>query len=418
VAVNASGTSVAVWLEFDDSNASAPVVSIFSSRYNTATSTWAAPLRLAQAGVSLVDLQVGMDDAGNTTVAWWQGGTSTGPYTLRYTASTASWGTAQLLASAACAGNFHRLAVAPQGTVHMAWRRSAVTNGMCTRTWSAGAATWSAEQQLAPPAALQVPSAGDRDLALATQPDGRAVLAWVVGSSTATDSALAGTRYNPTTGLWAAPAAVVTGGVLQVGAAIGADGGALLAWRARDQTQAAAWWPAGQALPNASKTLIAANASGDFSPPVPIALWRGGSRFMALWQAPAPVEQVQSAVFDSATNTWGATVVAGNNTEATVLGNASASADGRVVLVRSGAKATVPTNNGRILVVSRFTPAVAPAVEAWADSARYLSLSPLVGNTSSVVNISLGGDAITAVWLEGFFFPRGKVVVAKLPALP
>jgi hypothetical protein len=101
-----------------------------------------------------------------------------------------------------------------------------------------------------------------------------------------------------------------------------------------------------------------------------------------------------------------------------VLGNASASADGRVVLVRSGAKATVPTNNGRILVVSRFTPAVAPAAEAWADSARYLSLSPLVGNTSSVVNISLGGDAITAVWLEGFFFPRGKVVVAKLPALP
>ncbi len=420
VAVNASGTTVAVWLEFDDTSFFNPVVSVFSSRYNAATSTWGAPLRLTQASESIVDLQVGIDDAGNVTAAWWQASAQTGPYTVRYAAATSSWGSPQVLASAACAGTSLRLAVAPQGTVHMAWRRSAVSNSMCTRTWPAGATGWAAEQQLAVPASVVAFGLADRAISLATQPDGRAVLAWVVGGVTEPASALLASRYSTTTGQWAAPVAAVTGGVLAASAAIGADGGALLVWRARDQGQAAAWWPSGQALPNTAKSLTAAASQTDYDPQ-PIALWRGGSRLMAVWQAQTPVQQVQSATFDSAAGaggTWGSTAVVGSNTEATLLGNASADADGRVVVVRSGGKATVPTNNGRILVLSRFTPAVAPAVEAWADSARYLSLSPLVGNTSGVVNLSLAGNAITAVWVEGFIAPRGKVVAAKLPALP
>lgn len=410
VAANANGAALAVWPEFTNNGTGALV----ASRYSSAAG-WGAPQRITtSAGLYPSGLQVGLDDAGNASVSW---DGASNPTVIRYAATTATWSAPQELASATCAGLGHRLSVSGQGAVHVVWGQNSSRGGLCTRYLAAGASTWSAEQNVATPLASANSDARET-LSLSTQSSGSAVLTWAVRSPTVA-STLYGMRFDVANATWGAPVELVAAsGVAAASVAMGTDGGALLAWRTANQ-RLSAFWPAGQNTLVGNRVLADITLSENAIDP--IALWRGTSNYMALWQLKgAGVNNgVKSATYASNTAVWSATKNLGTTgLSDSVLVAASANSAGNVMAVWQNVTALF--NAKLLLGFSRFV----PATESWTDSPTPISKEFVFVGSNSVnyadtISTSFNGGEITMVWKDLISATNTQTVIgSRLPALP
>jgi hypothetical protein len=118
VAVNASGDATAVWKQHDGSRHN-----IWSNRYSAKTGTWAtAQLIETNNSGHAYDAQVAMDAGGNATAVWYQSdGTRNNIWSNRYSATTGTWGVAQLIETASGDTRAPQVAVDASGNATAVW---------------------------------------------------------------------------------------------------------------------------------------------------------------------------------------------------------------------------------------------------------------------------------------------------------
>ncbi|MEQ1684597.1 MAG: PKD domain-containing protein, partial [Burkholderiaceae bacterium] len=386
LAANEAGAAVAVWTEPLSGR-----LALRASRFVPASGAWSSAQTVADVtGLDpLVPLQVGIDAAGNASVAWDQAAL---PRLLRFTAAGQTWGVVQTVGTAACPGGLaQRLAVGTQGAVTLLWQRGGATPGLCARHQPA-AGVWGAERFIDTPA-----PATATGLALAAGADGRAAAVWVLGAS----AGLAGARFDPSSDSWGAPATVASGAVFGPSLALSTDGEALATWQVAGFVDAARW-PAGASAWQAARRL--GDSAGAVAPHV---VWQGGTSFQVLWQSFN--QGPRSVGLDAATGQWGSAQTFAAGRLGGLVG-AAADAAGNVVAVNWSNRLT---GSGTELVWSRLSPG-----GAWVDSAAVLTQRPLppeAGSYPSVASTALGGGSVFVVWREtpGPDVPQFSVVASR-----
>ena len=96
IAVDSAGNAIAVWSQYDGAN-----YNIYANLYVASTGSWDTPQLIESSSVAnTVSPQIAVDSNGNAIAVWQQSdGNNESIYANRYTASTASWGTAELIES-------------------------------------------------------------------------------------------------------------------------------------------------------------------------------------------------------------------------------------------------------------------------------------------------------------------------------
>ncbi|WP_288364025.1 hypothetical protein [uncultured Spongiibacter sp.] len=96
IAVDGAGNAIAVWSQDDGAN-----YNIYANRYTASTGTWGTEELIESSSVAnALSPQIAVDGNGNAIAVWQQSdGNNESIYANRYTASTDSWGTAELIES-------------------------------------------------------------------------------------------------------------------------------------------------------------------------------------------------------------------------------------------------------------------------------------------------------------------------------
>jgi len=128
IAMDAAGNAVCVWVH--------GFRSIWEARYDAMTASWAAPREILARGVAsatdLTDndlLNIASDASGNVTVIWVQDdGSGEALWSMRYDATSRSWGTPSGIATGR--GNVMKrdLAITPSGVVTLVWSERGATD--------------------------------------------------------------------------------------------------------------------------------------------------------------------------------------------------------------------------------------------------------------------------------------------------
>jgi len=131
VTFDAAGNGAAVWSQFDGLRKN-----IWASRYIASTNTWGAPALIETNNGGDADFpQLALDSAGNALVVWEQSdSTRRNIWVNRYTATSQSWGTAQLLETDNVSfANAPHLALDASGNGMVVWEQS---DGTRKSIWS------------------------------------------------------------------------------------------------------------------------------------------------------------------------------------------------------------------------------------------------------------------------------------------
>src|SRR3989338_2408818 len=120
IAVDGNNNAIAVWNQSDGTRDN-----IWSNRYTASTNTWGAAelLETDDAGTANTP-QIAIDANNNAMAIWYQSdGTSNNIYSNRYTISTNSWGTAQLVEVDAGAATGPQIAIDTNNNAMAVWRQ-------------------------------------------------------------------------------------------------------------------------------------------------------------------------------------------------------------------------------------------------------------------------------------------------------
>ena len=386
VAANTAGTAWAAY-----TTRSGSVGTVWASRYLGPTLGWSAGAAVSTSArlTDTTPLQIGVDGAGNTTLAWDEG---SGPVVLRHDAASARWGTAEALASADCGGGLaQQLAVGAQGAVTLLWQRAGARPGFCTRRLAAAGGSWGPEQTIDTPVIAPSFAPGGMQpigaqLALAAAPDGAAVALWVLNGTAFETGGLAAARLSPTTGLWSAPVLVSAAPGSSPAIALAPDGHALAVWRVLGAVQGAGWPSAGEPW-QAPRRVGDSNSGG-----LPTVVHAGLSNFQVVWQTFS--SGINAVVYDSSRAAWSAAQGVATNGLNALLRTAS-DGTGSVVVTW-----LVNATGGSALGLSRLD-----ASGRWVEGTA--RLSPLVSTvivtatfSPDTLGLAVAGGQISAVWRE------------------
>jgi hypothetical protein len=221
VAIDANGNGLAVWQQSDGTRNS-----IWSNRYTAGTGWGTAALIETEDLGNASDAQVALDANGNGLAVWQQSdGTRNNIWSNRYTAGS-GWGTATLIESGAGRADLPQLAIEPGGNAVAVWAQVEAT----------GRASIFANRYMVG-SGWETPILLENDMRSAGRPqiavnaNGDAVAVWQQSSGTSGSSVWAN-RFSPGTGWGAAtPIESVTAGTAQSPqVAIDANGNALAVW--------------------------------------------------------------------------------------------------------------------------------------------------------------------------------------------
>jgi len=232
VTIDSSGNAVAVWSQSDGTR-----FNIWSNRYTALTGTWgtAELIETDNAGAAL-NPQVAVDSSGNAVAVWQQyDGTRTNIWSNRYTALTGTWGTAELIETDAGAAQFPHVAVDSSGNAVAVWSQyDGTRNNICSNRYTASTGTWGTAELIETDnagAALNPRVAGDSS--------GNAVAVWYQSDGTRFN--IWSNRYTASTGTWGTAELIETDNVgyaMYPQVAVDSSGNAVAVWHQSDGTRA------------------------------------------------------------------------------------------------------------------------------------------------------------------------------------
>jgi len=225
IAFDSDGNAIAVWQQFDGIRNN-----IYTNRYTASTASWGTE-ELIESGNSghALSPQIAIDNAGNAIAVWSQyDGTNYNIYANRYTASTNSWGTEELIESNDVANALSpKIAVDSNGNAIAVWQQSDGNNesiyanfyAASTDSWDTAALIESDNNGQAVEAQIAFDSAGN------------AIVVW--SQSVGGLNNIYSNRYTLATG-WGGAELIATGDVDNADRpqiAIDSNGNAIVVWR-------------------------------------------------------------------------------------------------------------------------------------------------------------------------------------------
>jgi len=202
VAADVSGNAIAAWTE----DAGNFVFNVYAARFVVAQGSW-GPATLIQTvlGQTAQSPQVVLDADGNGTVVWQQytgSGLSLAVYAARFDVASGSWNPAVELDPGTGATN-PQIALDASGNAVAVWERA--SNGavaqIAAARWSQSSGTWGTAQ------VIQLSTLRGLNPQLAVAPNGDATVVWTQAESNGTLTIQA-SRRSPEAGSWSAPIAL------------------------------------------------------------------------------------------------------------------------------------------------------------------------------------------------------------------
>lgn len=232
IAFDSAGNAIAVWRQSVGANSN-----IYSNRYTLGTGWGGAELVATGDADNATRPQIAMDSNGNAIAVWRELsalGAKVSVYASRYTASTDSWGTEELLESSDDGHAFDpQIAIDDDGNGVAVWWQfdSANIRHIYTNRYTPGAG-WGTEER--------IESSDDENAnypQIAIDDEGNVIAVWSQSDS-ANSNLLYANRYTANTGSWGteAPIGNGNGNVIQAQIAIDGDGNAMAVWRQSDGT--------------------------------------------------------------------------------------------------------------------------------------------------------------------------------------
>ena len=228
VAIDASGNVVAVWEQHNDITG---IDYVWSNRYIASTGLWGTAVLIwnhISACILNGFVQVAIDASGNAVAVWAYNGSI---WSNRYTASTHSWGTAELIETDdAGDAPFPQIAIDASGNVVAVWHNI----GIWSNRYTALTGLWGTAELIQADS-----SAGNPQLAI----DAYGNVVVVLTKHDGTSWNILSNSYNASTGLWNTAALIETnaGDAMYPQVAIDASGNAIAVWFQYDGTRANIW---------------------------------------------------------------------------------------------------------------------------------------------------------------------------------
>jgi uncharacterized membrane-anchored protein len=232
IAFDSAGNAIAVWSQSDGG-----LSNIYSNRY-TAGAGWGTAELIATGDADNADRpQIAIDSNGNAIVVWRELsalGAKVSIYASRYTASTDSWGTEELLENSDDGHAFDpQIAIDDDGNGVAVWwqRDSANLRHIYSNRYTPGAG-WGTEER------IESSDQGHSHYPeIAIDDEGNVIAVWSQ-NDLVSSGLLYANRYTANTGSWGTegPIGNGNGSVLQAQVAIDGDGNAITVWRQSDGT--------------------------------------------------------------------------------------------------------------------------------------------------------------------------------------
>ena len=147
IAIDSNGNAIAVWLE---TSALGAKVSVYASRYTASTASWGTEELLESSDDGhAFDPQIAIDDDGNGVAVWWQPDSANlrHIYSNRYTPG-AGWGTEERIESSDDGhSNYPQIAIDGEGNVIAVWRQDDNINDglLYANRYTANTGSWGTE---------------------------------------------------------------------------------------------------------------------------------------------------------------------------------------------------------------------------------------------------------------------------------
>jgi hypothetical protein len=224
IAFDGSGNAIAVWQQSDGTN-----INIYANRYTASTGSWGTEELIESSAGAAVAPQIAVDGAGNAIAVWSQhDGTNYNVYSNLYVASTGSWDTPQLLESNDLASTLSpQIAVDSSGNAIAVWQQSDGNNeSIYANRYTASTFSWGTAELIESDNTGQAVEAQ-----IAFDSAGNAIAVW--RQSVGANSNIYSNRYTLATG-WGGAELVATGDAgdaTRPQIAIDSNGNAIAVWR-------------------------------------------------------------------------------------------------------------------------------------------------------------------------------------------
>lgn len=239
VVMDAFGNGMVVWQQYSGNGVS---MAVYAARFDAPTSSW-QPATQLDPGNGADNPQVAVDAAGNAVAVWEQASAVAVAQVAaaRWSQSSGSWSTAQVLQTSPLRGSNPQLAVAADGSTTVVWTQAEANSTLTIQAVRAASATatWSAPHALSPAAGV---SGGNWPQAKA-DPGGNVIVLWEQYQAASLYS-MDAIRYDVKAGQWSSTIHIETltpasninpyGGIPSL--VVDAAGNATAAWSHHDST--------------------------------------------------------------------------------------------------------------------------------------------------------------------------------------
>jgi len=390
VAVDASGSAIAVWRSGSD---------LLASHYVPAASSWSQPIVIDSASTDLPHHpMIAFDSAKRAIVVWEQ---RSEVWANRFVPGT-GWGTATRLSATGASTVDPDLAVRSNGDAVVVWSAPLAPGGMRVhaRRFLAANGAWEATQLVDPEG-----TASSYQASVTVDGQGNAIAIWL-NHGGGSGSKLEYSRFVPASG-WSVPLPLVTNYSAFVRARVVADntGNAVVVYSASAQSiKARRFTPNGGW--GAPQTVSIDGAAHPLASPVLALAGNASGNVVAVWQESDGNRPIMSSRFTPA-NGWAAPV----EIYATPDGDTSFATDLSIALDAANRSHLVwKVYDGSGGQSSNIWASGFVGTEAW-RTAQIISGSPLPA-VSPAVAIGPGGAAL-AIWAQGIASDERKVVTAR-----
>ncbi len=230
ISVDPSGNAIAVWEQGDGTRDN-----IYANRYSASTGSWGTAELIESEDGYAYNPQISADASGNMIAVWNQNdGVRLSIYANRYSASTGSWGTAVLIeADASQSAYTAEISVGASGDAVAVWRQGSPSRDIHANHYSVSTGSWGTATL------IETDDAGHAYYPQVSVDDsGNAVVVWHQNDGTSDN--IYSNRYSVSAGSWGAAALIQSddagdAGFPQIG--VGPSGDAIAVWHQSDGTQ-------------------------------------------------------------------------------------------------------------------------------------------------------------------------------------
>lgn len=333
VAVDDRGNAMAVWQQSESGN-SGTKHNIWARRLSANTSQWGAPTLLeSNTEPGSADYpQIAMHHSGNAMVVWQQGDGTTGQiHASHYNASTLGWGTTTQVSGPSSASDIvqaAQVAMDGDGNAVVVWSQTTAggtMTGILSSRYSASAGLWSM------PKRIDASNAGDANVPqLAMDDGGNTTAVWLQYDGVLVN--LGANRMNASTGQWGTATLLETdnlGDASNAQIAMNASGDAIVVWDQSDGTLThifARHYSASMGKWSAATSLESDNQSNAFEPR--IAMHTNGNATAVWGRIAAKTPGMRSNYYNASSGQWGSATSLPTSPADTPAGNAQIAMDG------------------------------------------------------------------------------------------